>query len=360
MFSFDGDLVHLVAHHNFSETRLEDVRKQYPMRPTRAHVSGRAILSGSIVQIADVGLGSRIRKPRSRRAGASEACWGADPRRRRAHWGDRHLPAGARALPRPADFAARRTFADQAVIAIENVRLFTELEARNRDLTEALEQQTATAEILRVISSSPTDVQPVFDAIAMSATRLCEADLSGLYRFDGELIHFVAHHGRTKTRSTLSSERSLNRRAAGAQRRGQSLRPPSSRSPTSVRILIWTIHSGMFRTVLAVPLMREGRAHGAIAVARRSVRPFNDKQMALLQTFADQAVIAIENVRLFTELQASNRELTTALDKQTATKRHPARDQPVSDECPAGIRRDPGQRRPLAAGVHGGAYPARG
>jgi two-component system NtrC family sensor kinase len=93
--------------------------------------------------------------------------------------------------------ALMETFADQAAIAIENARLFKELEARNRDLTEALEQQTATSEILRVISRSPTDVQPVFDVIATAATTLCEADHAGLFRFDGDLIHFVAHHGRT-------------------------------------------------------------------------------------------------------------------------------------------------------------------
>jgi GAF domain-containing protein len=212
-----------------------------------------------------------------------------------------------------------KTFADQAVIAIENVRLFNETR-------EALEQQTATAEILRVISSSPTDVQPVFDAIAMSATTLCEADLSGLYRFDGELIHFVAQHGRTR------DEIDAVQRAFP--------QPPSHRSATAQAILAAAVVQiadvsedpelddslRMFRTVLSVPLMREGRAHGAIAVARRFVRPFNDKQIELLKTFADQAVIAIENVRLFKELGEKNRALTEshaqvteALEQQTAT-----------------------------------------
>ena len=93
--------------------------------------------------------------------------------------------------------ALLQTFADQAVIAIENARLFQELEARNRELTEALEQQTATSEILRVISSSPTDVQPVFDAIARSAVRLCGARIGGVFQFDGELLHLVAHHNFT-------------------------------------------------------------------------------------------------------------------------------------------------------------------
>src|SRR5262249_21964120 len=115
-------------------------------------------------------------------------------------------PIGAIAVGRrgpdgaPRSFSDReidllKTFADQAVIAIENVRLFKELEAKNRDLTETLEQQTATGEILRVISSSPTDVQPVFDSIAESTARLCGAELAWVFRFDGQLLHFAAHHG---------------------------------------------------------------------------------------------------------------------------------------------------------------------
>ena len=229
-----------------------------------------------------------------------------------------------------------KTFADQAVIAIENVRLFTELEARNRELTEALEQQTATAEILRVISSSPTGVQPVFDAIARSATTLCEADLSGLFTFDGELIHLEAQHGRTPEevdavrrafpqppgRSSVTARAILEVAAVQV--------PEHSKDPDVADTL------RMYQTVLAVPMIRDGRPIGAISVARRVVRPFTDKQIALLKTFADQAVIAIENVRLFQELQARNEELTGALARQTATSeilqvisRSPTATQPV-------------------------------
>src|SRR5262249_10583690 len=195
----------------------------------------------------------------------------------------------------------------------------TELQDKNRELTDALERQTATAEILRVISSSPTGVQPTFDAIARSAALLCRADLSGVHRFDGELIHFVAQYGRT-------AEEIEAVRQAFPQR-------PSRASATARCILSAAVvqvpdhHDDpdivdslrMFRTVLAVPMLREGRPVGAISVARRVVKPFTDDQIDLLKTFADQAVIAIENVRLFSELQASNRELRTALDTQTAT-----------------------------------------
>jgi GAF domain-containing protein len=219
-----------------------------------------------------------------------------------------------------------QTFADQAVIAIENARLFKELQEKNQALTvahaqvtESLEQQTATGEILRVISSSPTDVQPVFETIAQAATTLCEADLCHLYRFDGDLIHFAAEHGGTPAETT-AAQRAFPQ-------------APSRLSVTARAILRAAIVQvadvseepevadslRMFRTVLSVPMLRDRRPLGAITVARRLVRPFTDKQIELLQTFADQAVIAIENVRLFTALQASNRELSTALDKQTAT-----------------------------------------
>ena len=227
-----------------------------------------------------------------------------------------------------------KTFADQAVIAIENVRLFTELQEKNKALTtahgqvsESLEQQTATSEILRVISSSPTDVQPVFDAIVASATRLCEADLSGLYRFDGTLIHFAAQYGRTIEEIEAARQafpQPLGRASVSSRAilGATVVQVPDVREDSDMAGAL----RALFRTVMAVPMLRDGRPIGTITVARRVVRSFTDKQIALLKTFADQAVIAIENVRLFTELQERNRALTEAhaqvtetLEQQTAT-----------------------------------------
>ena len=209
-----------------------------------------------------------------------------------------------------------KTFADQAVIAIENVRLFTELQARNRDLTEALEQQTATSEILRVISSSPTDTQPVFDAIAANAARLCSANDAQVLRVEGELLRLVAAFGapsmpsvRQLTRGHLVGRAVIDRKTIHVRDLAQAL--AEYPETTAARYGV--------QSALAVPLLREGVALGVIRISRTEIGPFTDKQIALLKTFADQAVIAIENVRLFKELGARNRDVTEALEQQTAT-----------------------------------------
>jgi signal transduction histidine kinase len=208
------------------------------------------------------------------------------------------------------------TFADQAVIAIENVRLFKELEERNRDLTEALEQQTATSEILRVIASSPTDIQPVFDSIARSAARLCEAFDVMVLRVDCEVLRLVAHHGPIPAgdvplhRGTLGGRTVIDRRLFHIR----DLQTEVDEFPEGSALARERGH----RTTLSVPLLRENVAIGNIQVRRDEVRPFSEPQINLLQTFADQAVIAIENVRLFHELQQRTSELVRSVDELKA------------------------------------------
>ena len=201
------------------------------------------------------------------------------------------------------------TFADQAVIAIENVRLFEEVQARTRELTESLEYQTATSEVLNVISRSPSNIQPVLEAIAETAQRLCRSEHVFIMRLESGLYHLAAARDASAaqiaylTQNPFAPDRgSVTGRVALEGRTIQVddvLADPEYTKNESG-------HRG-FRTTLGVPLLRDGAVIGVIVLTRSDVQPFAEKQIELLETFADQAVIAIENVRLFEEVQARTR-----------------------------------------------------
>jgi signal transduction histidine kinase len=214
-----------------------------------------------------------------------------------------------------------QNFAAQAVIAIENARLLKELRQRTGDLTESLEQQTATSEVLRVISSSPGELEPVFQAMLENATRICEAKFGNLFRFDGKNFHPGAQFNTPAALLEAQTRRGPFQPAPGSQldRVMRTKRVSHTADYAAEAVSSPAVTLGGARSFVAVPMLKDDSLIGAICIYRQEVRPFTDKQIALVQNFANQAVIAIENTRLLNELRQRTDDLTESLEQQTAT-----------------------------------------
>ncbi len=313
-----GDAYFRAGSYGFSPEFMNYV-KDIPVKAERATIIGRTLLEGKVTHVPDVHSDPDYSFSEGQRLSGDPRTILGVPLLREGN------PVGALALLRRAvrPFTDKQielvtTFADQAVIAIENVRLFDEVQAKTRDLSEALTYQTGSANILKVIASSPTDVGPVLKAIVESACELCTAYDAVLRLSDGDRLGFSAHHGPIPA----------NMEAWQISRNWPAGRSFIEQKPIHVH----DMHSSEgddfpenrartqgHRTILSVPLIRDGESIGALTLRRNEVHPFSDKQIALLQTFANQAVIAIGNVRLFEEVQARTRELSESLEQQTAT-----------------------------------------
>jgi len=326
IFRLEQGAYHLAASHGFSD-EYRGFMKRNPIPPGRTTLVGRTALTAHTVHLPDCLADPEYRWFESQRIGGFRTMLGVPLLRNGS-------PIGVLALTRSqvqpfsdSQIALVRTFADQALIAIENVRLFDEVHARTRDLSEALEQQTATSEVLRIISSSPGDLQPVFEAILSNATRLCGANFGTLYLCDGDAFRAAAFHNapaafiEARKNKLLRPGPDTTLGDAARTKRVAQVLDSMNREPYRQRdpFVVAGAELGGYRTIVSVPMLKEDALLGVISIYRQEVRAFTDKEIALVLNFADQAVIAIENTRLLKELRQRTGDLTEALEQQTAT-----------------------------------------
>jgi class 3 adenylate cyclase/putative methionine-R-sulfoxide reductase with GAF domain len=340
VFRFDGKLIHFAAEHGLSPEYIEAIRRTYPIPPGRTSAATRAILTGNVAEIPDVqadpdyahgddaktqGFRSLLAVPMLKDGQALGAIVIAQTQRGR--------------FPEQ-QIQLLRTFADQAVIAIENVRLFEAEQQRSHELSESLEQQTATSEVLKVIGSSPGELDPVFQTMLAKAIELCEASYGAMWLREGDTYRNAAFHGdlppafvgqwRSETMYRPRSDVPL---ALAIQTRQPAQVADMRTSPSYLArdpLSVSAVEVAGIRTLVAVPLLRENEPIGTVAVYRKEVRPFTNKQIALVQNFAAQAVIAVENTRLLNELRERTEQLE--MRSQEVVKLNQQLEQRVADQ----------------------------
>jgi GAF domain-containing protein len=338
IYRWDGECLHALASHK-TPPALAEARRRSPIRPRPDMV--RTVTTKSVVHIPDLAAHAAYTKDRDPALVSAVELGGVRtflvvPLFKGTEF------IGSFSLYRQEvrpftdqQIALVQNFAAQAVIAIENARLLNELRQRTDDLsqrsaslTEALEQQTATSEVLQVISSSPGDLQPVFASMLQNAARICDAKFGNIYRWDGEALHLLASHNTPPAfaeRVRRSPYRPYPKSPIGQMVATKTLAHIGDIKAEEVYIeqrdpmAVAAVELGGIRTLLGVPLLNKGEMIGAFFLSRQEVRPFTEKQIELVENFASQAVIAIENARLLNELRERTTDLTEALEQQTAT-----------------------------------------
>ncbi len=346
---YDGKRLHIAALNNMNDAVLALFRARYPTPPDRTQIGGRAVLDRAVIRVVDV-LADPDYPPAMAKAGGWRSMLGVPLISQ-----GRAIGAIIMAKREAQPYTERQvrlveTFANQAVIAINNVGNFEQVQARTAEVTEALEYQTATSEVLGVLSRSPSDLQPLFQTIVETAVRLCKADKAIIYRLSEGAFWFAASHG-NNTPEYLQFERTTpihpgtgtlvgrTALACAVVQIEDAIADPAYEKKGDAKV-------ESQRAMLGVPLLRDGETIGVIALARSTATAFSARQIDLVTTFANQAVIAINNVGNFEQVQARTAEVTEALETQTATadilrviSQSPTDTQPVFDAIVQACRR---------------------
>ena len=315
VFRREGEFYNSVAYYNYPR-EFQEFHESHPITPGRGTAVGRTALEGKTVQIVDILADPEYTFTEAQKLGRGRATL-AVPLLREA------TPIGALALQRteprpytPKQIELVETFAAQAVIAIENTRLLTELR-------QSLQQQTATADVLKVISRSTFDLQTVLDTLLKSAARLCQADHSFIFLREGDVYRCASGSGDIPEWIDYLKQQTIRPGrgtiAARTALEGRTVHIPDVLADPEYTFLEAQRRGG-YRTALGVPLLREGISIGVMVLTRPTVRPFEPNHVVLVTTFADQAVIAIENIRLFESVEARTRELAKSLDDLRTTQ----------------------------------------
>jgi class 3 adenylate cyclase len=343
VYLWDGDAFHLVAAHN-TPRAFADTRKSAPFRPNKGHPFRTLAETKQVFHVADIMTLPIYREGDAQiieavELGKMRTCLGVPMLK------DENLIGAVLVFRQEVrQFSANQialitNFAAQAVIAIENARLLNELRQRTTDLTEALEQQTATSEVLQVISVSPGDLEPVFRSMLKNAVRICDAKFGSIYRWTDGALHIVATHNSPTIYAEARRRLTINIQPGDPMDRVLTTKnfvhladfatEPSYVQKRNPQIALAVEQAGV-RTGLLVPMLQEDELVGVFALFRQEVRPFTEKQIVLVTNFATQAVIAIENTRLLTELRVRTDQL--GAQSQELAKLNQQLEQRVADQ----------------------------